>query len=317
MSETVAADPTRKVADYEVILVAYRSRALVENLLRALPDHVPVAVVDNAHGIDGLEDVVGSRRNARYLDGPGRGFAPAANLAARTSKYEVVVFMNPDSSPTVGQIETLVADLESDPQLVTVDALTIDEDGKAEIGAGGWEPTVRRAVVHALGLHKIFPNAGLFARPVPERSVELDWLNGACSATRRRTFCDLGGFDEAFFVYCDDVAFGRQCREAGLRQKLRTDVLVPHVGAGSGESRSRMLQLRGAAIVKYTRRHNGRVAVNAIRVALTAGYCARVPLCWLRRQNVVAREHLAFVRGLWLGAPDMSEPVRPDSVASH
>lgn len=317
MSKPAAAEPTREKANYEVILVAYRSRPLIEGLLRGLPDSVPVAVVDNAHGIDGLEAVVRGRRNARYLDGPGRGWTSAANLAARTSTYEVVVFVNPDSSPTVSQIETLVADLESDPQLVTVDALTIDERGKGEIGAGGWEPRAWRAVVHALGLHKIFPKAGLFARPVPGRPVELDWLNGACSATRRQTLCDLGGFDEAFFVYCDDVAFGRQCREAGLRQKLRTDVLVPHIGAGSGESRSRMLQLRGAAIVKYTRRHNNRLAVNTIRLALTAGYCARAALRWLRQQNVVAGEHLAFVRGMWFGAPDMSESARQDSVPSR
>lgn len=307
MSETAAADPTREQTDYEIILVTYRSRPLVEDLFRTLPDSVPVVVVDNAHGVDGLGDVVDSRKNARYIDGPGRGFASGANLGARTSTHDVIVFVNPDSSPTVEQLDTIVADLKCDPKLGAVSALTVRDGGVAELGAGGWEPRAWRAFVHALGLHKIFPKAGLFARPVPGRPTELDWLSGACMATWRQTFCDLGGFDESFFVYCDDVAFGRQCREAGLRQKLRTDVLVPHTGAGSGESRILMLQLRGAAIVKYARRHNHRLAVNGIRLALTGGYWARVPLCLLRRQEVVAREHLAFVRGMWLGPPDMSE----------
>jgi GT2 family glycosyltransferase len=307
VSETAAADPTREEADYEVVMVAYRSRSLVEDLLRALPDSVPVVVIDNSHGIDGLAAVVGTRRNARYLDGPGRGFASAANIAARTSTHEVVVFVNPDSSPTVSQLDTLVADLKSDSQLAAVSALTVHAGGEAEIGAGGWEPRAWRAIIHALGLHKIFPTAGLWARPVPGRPIELAWLSGACMATRRQTFCDLGGFDESFFVYCDDVAFGRQCREAGLRQKLRTDVLVPHLGGSSGESKTTMLQLRGAAIVKYTRRHNHRLAVNSIRLALTGGYFARLALCLLRRQEAVAREHLAFVRGMWFGPPDMSE----------
>ena len=59
MRETAAADPTPEVADrevagYEVVLVAYRSRSLVEGLLATLPDTVPVVVIDNAHGVDGL-----------------------------------------------------------------------------------------------------------------------------------------------------------------------------------------------------------------------------------------------------------------------
>jgi N-acetylglucosaminyl-diphospho-decaprenol L-rhamnosyltransferase len=305
LSETAAADPTRERADYEIILVTYRSRSLVEDLFRTLPDSVPVVVVDNSHGVDGLADFVSERKNARYLDGPGRGFASGANLGARTSDYEFIVFVNPDSSPTVEQLDTLVRDVERDATLGAAAALTVGPSGEADSGAGGWEPRAWRALVHAVGLHKIFPSAGLFARPAVGRPVELDWLSGAVMATRRQTFCDLGGFDESFFVYCDDVSFGRQCREAGLHQKLRTDVPVLHTGAGSGESRTTMLRLRGAAIIKYTRRHNSSLGVNGLRLALTAGYLARVPLCLLRGQPVTAREHLAFVHGMWFGPPDM------------
>ena len=306
MSETADVDPTGERADYEAILVTYRSRPLVEGLFQALPDRVPIAVVDNSHDVDGMAELVASRKNARYVDGPGRGFAAGANLGARTSAYEVILFINPDATPTAEQFDTLVADAKSDPTAAFVAALTIDEHGRAEAGCGGWEPRVGRAFVHALGLHKIFPTAGLFASPEPGRPAELDWLNGACMAIRRQTFFDLGCLDESFFVYCDDVEFGRQCRRAGLRQKLRTDVLVFHAGGRSGESRAKMLQLRGAAIMQYVRRYNKWIAVNGIRLALTGGYLARAPLSLLRRQPVVAGEHLAFVRGMWFGPPDMS-----------
>jgi N-acetylglucosaminyl-diphospho-decaprenol L-rhamnosyltransferase len=174
-----------------------------------------------------------------------------------------------------------------------------------EIGVGGWEPTVRRAVVHALGMHKLVPTAGLWARPVPGRPLVLDWLSGACMAVRRDVFCALGGFDENFFVYSEDVAFGRRVREAGLRQKICTDILVPHVGGGSGEARPRMLQMRGASMVSYVRRHNPGSVVNGIRLALSAGYGARYVLCRLRRRRAEAEEHVAYLRGLWTGAPEM------------
>jgi hypothetical protein len=47
--------------------------------------------------------------------------------------------------------------------------------------------------VHVLGIHKIFPGAGLFARPKPGKPMRPDWLTGACMAVRRSAFLDLGG----------------------------------------------------------------------------------------------------------------------------
>jgi GT2 family glycosyltransferase len=289
------------VAPYEIVLVAYHSRPLVEKLLRTLPAAVPVAIVDNAHDADGLAALAADRPGTRYLNGPGAGFAAGANLGATTSTHEIVVFVNPDSSPRSEQLAALVADLAADPRLAAVSATTLSPDGSVEIGVGGWEPSVGRAVVHAVGVHKILPTAGLWARPVPGRPVELDWLSGACMAVRRETFCSLGGFDDSFFVYSEDVAFGRRVREAGLRQKVRTDVLVPHLGGGSGEARTRMLRRRGASMTQYVRRFRGPATLAGVRVALTAGYAARYLLSRARGRRSAAQEHVAYVQGLWAG----------------
>jgi N-acetylglucosaminyl-diphospho-decaprenol L-rhamnosyltransferase len=294
--------PVPEKTDYEIVLVAYKSADLVRGLLDALPGRA-VAVVDNAHGVDGLGAVVAGRPGVRYLDGPGRGFASGANLGARTSTREVVVFVNPDSSPSAEQLDALAADIAADPGLGAVSATTVLPDGRVEIGVGGWEPTVRRALVHAVGAHKLFPTAGLWATPVPGQPISLDWLSGACMAVRRATFVELGGFDEQFFVYNEDVAFGRTLREAGLRQHVRTDMLVRHLGGGSGDPKTRMLQLRGASMVRYVRRHNSAAAVLGIRIALTAGYAPRWALSRLRGRTALAAEHAAYVTGLWRGAP--------------
>jgi N-acetylglucosaminyl-diphospho-decaprenol L-rhamnosyltransferase len=311
---------TRRVSDrpprpdFEVVLVAYRSADLVAQLLAALPGDLPVAVVDNARGADGLAAIVAGHPAARYLEGPGRGFASGANLGARTSVHEIVVFVNPDSSPTVDQLTTLVDDVAGDAGLAAASATTVLPDGRVEIGVGGWEPSVRRALVHAVGAHKVFPTGGLWARPVPGAPLELDWLSGACMAVRRSTFLELGGFDEDFFVYNEDVAFGRSVREAGLRQRIRTDVLVPHQGGGSGEGKTRMLRLRGASLVRYVRRHNSAPATLGIRAALTLGYAPRWLAARLRGRRGLADEHAAYVTGLWRGAPDHapSAPVGAD-----
>lgn len=302
-------DATRPVAeqavDLEVVLVAYRSAALVSALLDSFPADLPVAVVDNGRGVDGLEQVCAGRPATRYLDGPGTGFAAGANRGARTSTHDVLLFVNPDSSPTAEQLASLAADVVGDPGLGAVSATTVLPDGTVEIGVGGWEPSVGRALVHAVGAHKLFPTAGLWARPVPGRPIQVDWLSGACMAVRRKTFDTLGGFDEQYFVYNEDVAFGRSVREAGMRCAVRTDLLVPHLGGGSGEGKARMLQLRGASLVRYVRQHGSVATTLGIRVALTAGYGPRYLLCRATGRTGQATEHAAYVKGLWVGAPDM------------
>ena len=151
---------------YEVVVVAYRSAALVTELLRSRPPSQPVVVVDNAHGVDGLAEVVAGSPPARYLDGPGPVYASGANLGARTSAHDYVVFVNPDSSPDADQLDALVATsppTRSSPRCPP----RLLPDGRVELGVGGWEPSLRRALVHAVGAHKLFPPAGLWARPVP------------------------------------------------------------------------------------------------------------------------------------------------------
>lgn len=300
---------TGRAVDVEVVLVAYHSVALVSARLDSFPADLPVAVVDNAHGVDGLEQVCLGRPATRYLDGPGQGFAAGANLAARTSTHDVLLFVNPDSSPTADQLAELAADVSGDPGLGAVSATTVLPDGNVEIGVGGWEPSVGRALVHAVGAHKLFPTAGLWARPVPGQPIRVDWLSGACMAVRRETFEALGGFDEQYFVYNEDVAFGRSVREAGMRCAVRTDLLVPHLGGGSGDAKPRMLQLRGASLVRYVRQHHSVATTQGIRIALTLGYGPRYLLCLAAGRSGQATEHAAYVKGLWSGAPDMSDPL--------
>lgn len=292
------ADPAHK---YELVIVSYRSRSQVEGLLAGLDPQTPLVIVDNSADADGISGLAADRPKARYLDGGGKGFAAAANLGARTSGYDYVIFVNPDCRPKDADLAILIADLAADPDLASCAATTVSPDGVVEIGTGGWEPSVRRALVHAVGLHKLAREAGLFARPRANLPVSVDWTTGACMAVRTATFDRLGGFDEQFYVYNEDVAFGRAVRAAGLRQSLRTDVLVPHSAGGSGAPSREMLRLRGASMARYVSRYNSAQASTVIRVALASGYLTRVLQALLKGDVGRAQEHLSYVQGVITG----------------
>ena len=290
---------------YEVVLVTYHSRGQVAGLLQCLGDDVPMVVVDNASGADGVEELFAGRPASRCLDGGNVGFARAANHGARTSTAEFLVFVNPDTRPDPAVLQALVDDLAVDPTLGSVAAATTDQQGHIELGVGGWEPTPRRCLVYAFGLHRRWPRAGVVARPQVAEHIELGWITGACLAVRRETFLRLGGFDERYFVYNEDMAFGRAVREAGLRQRLRTDLLVPHATSSSGPAEKvgrgaplpKMPQQKGASMASYLVDHNGPVAATVMRAVLMVGFLPRLAVAVLRRDRSARRHHLAYLKG--------------------
>jgi len=294
--EALAATPP-----FELVVVTYRSRRQVEGLLAGLPADLPTVLVDNSHDEDGIRQVVESRPAGRYVDGGGHGFAKAANQGARTTSFDYVVFVNPDSRPHVDALRALVRDVARDATLASSAAMPVGSDGRPETGVGGWEPSVLRSVVHALGVHKLAPRAGLFAQPERGTATDVDWTTGACLAVRVATFWSLGGFDEEFYVYNEDMAFGRTARERGLRQLLRSDVVVPHSAGGSGAPSLEMLRLRGASMARYVRRHHGPAGAGSIAIALAIGSAARAGIALGKGERTVAAGYVEYVKGILTG----------------
>ena len=296
--ETRRTLPAPALADVEAVLVTYRSTDHVRALLDLWPDELAVTVVDNSGPDPALAQLLANREHGRYLVGGGQGYARAANLGARCASRDYVVFVNPDSRPSGRDLLALVTGLAADEGAAAHGGTLVDSSGSAEIGAAGWEPSVRRTAVHASGLHKHLPTAGLFAKPAPGRPVEVDWVCGGCLAVRAKQFVELGGFDESFFVYSEDVSFGRRARAAGLESVLRPDVLVPHAAGSSGAPSTEMLRMRGASFASYVRRYHSPVRAAAMRGLLAGGLLLRAVLHGIRRNWAEARLQLAMTRGL-------------------
>ncbi|MGQ7294799.1 glycosyltransferase [Quadrisphaera sp. KR29] len=285
----------------ELVVVTYRSRARLAELLAGLPADLPVVVVDNSDTDDGSEELVSARPGGRYLRGGGVGYARAANAGARASQADVLVFANPDLRPSGEQVRQLVDDVASDPGTASSAALLVDADGRAEIGAGGWEPSPLRGLVHAAGLHKLLPRSGLYATPRVGEPLAVDWTCGGLMAVRREVFWRLGGFAEEFYVYGEDVAFGAAVRAAGLRQRLRTDVAVRGSSGGSGAPSLEMLRLRGASFRHYALTRSGAVRGALTTAVVAAGYAGRALAHLAARDRAEAAVDAAWVRGALTG----------------
>lgn len=221
--------PERPVADVTVIIVAYASREWLPLCLEALANQTRaparVIVVEN-----------GSPEGGRILPGDvpdgvdfipnahNRGFAGANNQAAKLATTRWIALLNPDAFAAPDWIERLMDAAQRWPQarMFGSTQLAFEKAGILD-GVGD--------AYHAFGL----PFRGGYGLPVSFLPEEGETFS-ACAAAMmidRQLFLDLGGFDETFFCYCEDVDLGFRARIAGEIAIQVRDAVVRHVGYGS------------------------------------------------------------------------------------
>jgi GT2 family glycosyltransferase len=248
-----------------VVVVAYESAAALPaclDALRKIPS-LEVVVVDNA-STDGGERLARERGATILRNGRNEGFGPAANLGAEASRGEILCFLNPDCLVDADLIEAGVAALAREPGACAVPDLL---EG-AQIVPGrqpGYTRVKLLADVLEAGRLTRWMASALRSRPgIHDRSWA--WPHGACFFVRRDRFLAAGGFDPRYFLYMEDVDFGRRLTAAG-GTVVSLGRTVVHAGSGGAridpDLRQRLLL---AGRVLYARERYGPFFAGTLRL---------------------------------------------------
>ena len=165
------------------------------------------------------------------------GFAAAVNRLIRSTTSPYLLLLNPDAvveGPVVG---VLAEWLDGHPDVGLVGPRVVNADGSVQASARRF-PDVSTAVAgRSTWLSGRFPNNWLTRRNLVGRgashALSVDWLAGSCLMVRRELFEQLGGFDETFFLYWEDVDFALRARTLGYRCTYLPTVTVKHLGGRS------------------------------------------------------------------------------------
>jgi glycosyltransferase involved in cell wall biosynthesis/GT2 family glycosyltransferase len=260
-----------------LVVVSYGSHALLEvNLARTAEDTAAlVVVVDNwssaeerravgrataAHGWD----LVAMADNGGFGRGVNAGVERAAELGA-----DVVVLLNPDLGVDGTTVDALAAEARAEPRSLVAPVVT-RPDGR-EWASGG-----------SLDLHTGRTRAvGSAADP--------DWISGACLAASVELWREVGGFDESYLLYWEDVDLSFRVAEAGGRLSVRSDLRAVHDPGGTQATAG----TRAKSTLYYRHNCRGRLLFAAhhltlrdrVRWIVTApGYAREVVLRGGRRQ---------------------------------
>lgn len=263
------------------VVITYNSSSVVLACLRSLEAargalDVEILVVDNASA-DGTPDLV--RREApgvRVIETGGNlGYARAVNRGTAESSGEFVLVLNPDCVLDARALEHMVAHARATPRCAIAGPRILNSDGSLEYSARSY-PT---------HLTFLFNRYSLFTRLWPgnpwsrryllsdwdhrsDRAV--DWVSGACMLVRRAAIAAVGGMDEAFFMFNEDVDWCRRMTAAGWSvDYVAAAVVTHHIGASKGRVSDKVILERHRGMLHYFRKHH---PVNPLLDAVAAAF---------------------------------------------
>lgn len=229
------------------IIVNYNAGRLLcvcVDSLRVCPLDIEIIVVDNASS-DGSLDAIPQSPEIRVIHNSANlGFAAACNIGAQASSAPFLLFLNPDCFFQPGAIAILLAGLQSGDRVGMVGGLLVNEDGTEQGGGRRAVPTPWRSFVRAFALYrfsdrwpKLFYDFHLHEQPLPVGPIEVEAISGACMLVKREAVADVGLWDEAYFLHCEDLDWCMRFRQKGWKILFVPDVRISHALGVCSQSR--------------------------------------------------------------------------------
>ncbi len=223
-----------------VIIVNYNAGSLLASCLAAVceaPQVAQVILVDNGSRDDSLALV--RRRFSReprlfiIPNDANLGFSRANNQALEklAPETEYVLFLNPDCLLTAGVLERMLTLMAAEPRVGLAGCLITNPDGSEQRGCRRRLPTPWNTVGALLPGRRAAAGRGdfnLHGTPLPSGPVPVEAISGSFMFARRQAIAAVNGFDEGYFLHCEDLDLCHRLRLAGWQVFFVPDVRVIH-----------------------------------------------------------------------------------------
>ena len=281
-----------------LVIVTYNSATLIERALQAIaaqtrrPDKV--VVVDNESS-DGTLEVV--RRAASVFPVPvdvvtaggNIGFAAANNLAVqRLSDCDLIALMNPDVFPSTTWLAALEAAASAHPEAASFATRLMMDDAPDRLDGAG-------DVCHVSGLAwRWGPGQAIADAPLALESRAVFSACAGAALYRRDDWVAVGGFDERFFCYMEDVDLGFRLQAQGRTCWYVADAVARHVGSASSGAGAPFAVYHGHRNLEWVFAKNMPASL-MLRYAVSHLVMCTAALAWLTIQG----HAWTFLRAKW------------------
>lgn len=193
------------------------------------------------------------------------GFAKANNKAVKQAKGEYICILNPDTIVTETCFKHLLTFIERQPSAGAVGCRLIDGKGHFLPESKRRVPTPKIALQKLLGRSQYY-----YQNNITETETgQTDVLVGAFMLLERKRYIKIGGFDERYFMYGEDIDFSYQLQQLGLQNYyVGSEICLHFKGESTRKNKDYYQRFFGAMILFYDKYYNNRLMSFSLKLVL-------------------------------------------------
>lgn len=280
--------------EISIVIVSFNTREVLHECLQAVAEHCDlqrceVIVVDN-DSRDGSPQMV--RESFAWVkllaldNNLGFGLGNNAGVEAAVAPY--VMLLNSDAILSQDTPARLCEYLKEHTDVVCVGPKIVMPSGKRQPKVYGHLPTLAHLFNQSLGLNGLFPAIPFFRGidddTCSEREMNVGWISGVCMMMPRTAYLSVGGFDKAFFMYCEDIDLCARLQDEQGGIVHLEDFALMHYGGESSKScsakvRNTLWQQRNLLFI--VKRRSGWLSYQLAKPVLALGLLLRLAVATL------------------------------------
>ena len=282
--------------ELSVIIVNYNVRQFLESALASIRRAMEgirgeIFVVDNASD-DGSAEMVRTQFPEVILiqNDENLGFARANNIALARARGTYILLINPDTIVQEDTLKDMIRFFDDNPDVGLAGCKILNPDGTFQLPCRRSFPTPWVAFTKITGLSTLFPKSPLFGRYnltylSPDETYEVDAVSGSFMMIRGSVYRAIGGLDEKFFMYGEDLDWCYRVRESGSKvYYVHTTKVVHFKGESTRRSSINEVKVFYRAMQIFVDKHFNRSRI--LRAMLSVGIVVTGAVASLRRASL-------------------------------
>lgn len=276
-----------------IVIVNYNTKELlcqtIDSILKSNTSASYQTIIVDNNSTDGSAQMVKEHFPGVSLiaSSTNEGFAKANNKGIRYANGRYILLLNSDTIVLPGTLDTMIDFMDAHPTVGAAGCKVVLPDGKLDKACRRSFPTPLNSLYQALGLSKLFPNHHKFAQYNltyldEDQTYPVECLVGAFMMVRREVIDQIGGLDEQFFMYGEDIDWCYRIKEAGWEIYYHPEAKIIHYkGASSKKRKYKMIFEFHRAMVLFYKKHYAKNDSFLLNVIVYIGIWCRYLLALL------------------------------------
>lgn len=304
-----APTPAAQPLDLSIIIVSWNVKTLLAACLRSVAagqgDLALETIVVDGASADGSAAMVAAQFPWVRLIACDEnvGFPRGNNIGIEKAAGRHILLLNPDTEVVGDALSVLVAYLDGHPEVGGVGPMLLNPDGSVQSSRRRF-PTLLTGLLESTWLAPAGPGVlrRYYAQDLPDDAeADIDWVVGACLMVPRQVSAQVGGMDEAYFMYSEELDWCRRIKDAGWKVRyLPSAKVIHHEGKSSEQAvTARHINFQRAKL-RYFYKFHSRGTAWILRVVLLKNYTFQL-LVELAKGVIGHRRQLRWqrVRAYW------------------